>query len=69
MEPGGSMLHSEGLSNNPYPSRINPIPVYNNNNNNNNNKLRTMCKVGILDPVRTTQYKIESEKLFSSYTL
>ena len=30
------------------------------------NKLRTMCKGWILDPVRTTQYKIESEKLFSS---
>jgi hypothetical protein len=25
MEPGGSMLHSQGLSNNPYPSRINSI--------------------------------------------
>ena len=26
MEPGGSMLHSQGLSNNSYLSRINPIP-------------------------------------------
>ena len=27
MEPGGSMLHSQGLSNNPMPSRINTIPL------------------------------------------
>ena len=26
MEPRGSMLHSQGLPSNPYPSRINPIP-------------------------------------------
>ena len=26
MEPDGSMPHSQGLSSNPYPSRINPIP-------------------------------------------
>ena len=26
MESGGSMLHSQGPSNNPYLSRINPIP-------------------------------------------
>ena len=26
MEPGGSMPHSQGPSNNPYPERINPIP-------------------------------------------
>ena len=26
MEPEGSMPHSQGLSNNPYPERINPIP-------------------------------------------
>ena len=25
MKPGGSMPHAQGLSNNPYPSRINPI--------------------------------------------
>ena len=28
-----------------------------------------MCKDWILDPVRTTQNKIESEKPFSSYNL
>ena len=33
------------------------------------NKLRTMCKGWILDSVRTTQNKTESEKLFSSYNL
>ena len=26
MEPGGSMLHSQELSNNPYPSQISPFP-------------------------------------------
>ena len=25
MEPGGSLPHSQGLSNNPYPEQINPI--------------------------------------------
>ena len=35
MEPGGSMPHSQGLSNNSYPEPNQPN--YNNNNNNNNN--------------------------------
>ena len=34
MEPGGSMPHSQGLSNNSYPE---PNQPNNNNNNNNNN--------------------------------
>ena len=29
MEPGGSMPHSQGLSNNPHLSQINPIPLIN----------------------------------------
>ena len=33
------------------------------------NKLRTMCNGWILDPMRSTQNKIESEKLLSSYNL